>query len=57
MTEFLKSEAGTDLIEYSLLLAFICLTSAALFVGMGKNTTALWGIVNSRLASAGASSS
>ena len=50
--EFWREERGQDLIEYSLLLAFVCLTGAATFIGMGQTTTALWGIVNSRLAAA-----
>ena len=43
---------GQDLIEYTLLLAFIALVGAALFIGMGGTTSGLWTIVNSRLASA-----
>jgi Flp pilus assembly pilin Flp len=49
---FLADESGVDLIEYTLLLAFICLASAAFFVGVGQNTSALWSITNARLASA-----
>jgi Flp pilus assembly pilin Flp len=47
---FLQDEAGTDLVEYSLLLAFVCLAGAAAFVSMGNLTGSLWSIVNSRLA-------
>lgn len=43
---------GQDLIEYTLLLAFIALVGAALFIGMGGTTSGLWTIVNSRLAAA-----
>ncbi len=32
LCEFLKDEQGQDLIEYTLLLAFVCLASAGLFV-------------------------
>jgi len=45
-------EQGQDLIEYSLLLAFVCLSGAAAFIGMGQTTSGLWSIVNSRLAAA-----
>lgn len=45
-------EIGQDLIEYSLLLAFICLAGAALFISMGNTTAGLWSTVNSRLAAA-----
>ena len=41
---------GQDLIEYSLLMAFVCLSGVALFISMGQMTSAIWGIVNSRLA-------
>ena len=47
-----REEQGQDLVEYSLLLAFVCLSGAALFIGMGQTTSGLWGIVNTRLASA-----
>jgi Flp pilus assembly pilin Flp len=46
-----REENGTDLVEYTLLMAAICLAGAAMFIGMGSNTSSLWGIVNSRLAS------
>ena len=53
---FWEEEQGQDLVEYSLLLAFVCLTGAALFIGLGANTRILWGIVNTRLAAANQSS-
>jgi Flp pilus assembly pilin Flp len=53
---FWRDERGQDLIEYSLLLAFVCLSGAAMFIGMGQTTRGLWNIVNSRLASANQSS-
>jgi len=46
------SEEGQDLIEYSLLLAFVALAGAAVFVGMGNTTSGIWNTVNSRLANA-----
>ncbi|MBI4908517.1 MAG: hypothetical protein HY820_33165 [Acidobacteria bacterium] len=45
-------QSGQDLIEYTLLLAFIALSGAAMFIGMGGTTNGIWSIVNSRLASA-----
>jgi Flp pilus assembly pilin Flp len=48
----LSADDGQDLIEYTLLLAFIALAGAAVYLGMGQNTSALWTTVNSRLASA-----
>lgn len=49
---FLNDETGQDLVEYSLLLAFIGLAGAALYMSMGSTTDALWSAVNSRLANA-----
>ena len=45
-----EEERGQDLIEYSLLMAFIALAGAAMFVSMGLTTSGIWSIVNSRLA-------
>ena len=53
---FWEDERGQDIVEYSLLLAFVCLSGAALFLGMGASTRTLWGIVNTRLAAANQSS-
>jgi len=47
-----REERGQDLIEYTLLLAFICLAGAAAFIGMSNATTGLWSSANSRLAAA-----
>ena len=33
--EFVENEDGQDLIEYTLLMAFVALASAALFIGAG----------------------
>jgi Flp pilus assembly pilin Flp len=50
--KFASEERGQDLVEYSLLLAFVCLVGAATFIGMGRTTSSIWCIVNNRLASA-----
>jgi Flp pilus assembly pilin Flp len=50
--ELFSDERGQDLVEYTLLLAFIALVGAAVFIGMGSTTSGLWTIVNSRLAAA-----
>ena len=52
MKEFFRHESGQDLIEYTLLLAFIALAGAAFVIGMSSTTSGIWRIVNSRLNSA-----
>jgi Flp pilus assembly pilin Flp len=39
---FVREEEGQDLVEYTLLLAFVCLASAALFIGAGKSMANVW---------------
>jgi len=39
---FIREEEGQDLVEYTLLLAFVCLASAALFIGAGKSMASIW---------------
>jgi Flp pilus assembly pilin Flp len=46
LVRFLREEAGQDLIEYTLLLAFVCIASAALFIDSGKNMAGIWSIGN-----------
>ena len=54
---FLNDEQGQDLIEYTLLLAFVALSSATLFIGAGKSVSGIWSVTNSRLVAANASAS
>ena len=54
---FLRDEQGQDLIEYTLLLAFVALASATLFIGAGNSVSGIWSITNSRLAAANTSAS
>jgi len=51
-----NDEQGQDLIEYTLLLAFVALASAALFIGAGGSITKIWVVTNSQLAAAAAAS-
>jgi Flp pilus assembly pilin Flp len=55
--DLIRGEEAQDLVEYSLLLAFIALVGAAVYIGMGRTENGLWTIVNSRLASANQASS
>lgn len=57
LTSFVRDEQGQDLIEYTLLLAFVCLASAALFVGAGTSVAGIWTATNSQLAAANISAS
>ncbi|HKW97890.1 MAG TPA: Flp family type IVb pilin [Bryobacteraceae bacterium] len=57
LQNFWKDEQGQDLIEYTLLLAFVCLASAALFIGAGGSVAGIWTATNSRLVAANTSAS
>jgi Flp pilus assembly pilin Flp len=52
-----REESGQDLIEYTLLMAFIALASAAVFVGTGSSISKIWSSANSSLANAAAQAS
>ena len=54
IVRFVREEQGQDLIEYTLLLAFVCLASAAIFIGAGGELAGIWQIANSRLVNANA---
>ena len=49
---FWQEEQGQDLIEYTLLLAFVALASAALFLGAGGSVKGIWTTSNSQLTAA-----
>ena len=52
MIRFMNDEQGQDLIEYTLLMAFIALASAAIFVNAGSSVTSIWKNASNQLASA-----
>jgi Flp pilus assembly pilin Flp len=52
LRNFWNDEQGQDLIEYTLLLAFVALASAALFFGAGGSITGIWTTTNSQLSKA-----
>ena len=52
LRSFWKDEQGQDLIEYTLLMAFVALASAALFLGAGSSIKGIWGATNSQLTAA-----
>jgi len=55
--EFISDEQGQDLIEYTLLLAFVALASAALFISAGGSINTIWNLANSQLNTAAISAS
>ncbi|HTS28503.1 MAG TPA: hypothetical protein VMH81_21665 [Bryobacteraceae bacterium] len=55
LRELWQQEQGQDLIEYTLLLAFVALASAALFIGAGGSIQGIWSVTNSDIAAANSS--
>ena len=49
---FVREEQGQDLIEYTLLMAFVCLAAAALFIPTGRTIASIWCITNVSLSQA-----
>jgi len=52
MKRLWQNEQGQDLIEYTLLMAFVALASAALFISSGASISSIWSTSNSELAAA-----
>ena len=50
LKNFLVDEQAQDLIEYTLLLAFVCLATAALFINSGGSLSGIWTAANTDLA-------
>lgn len=48
----LNDESGQDLIEYTLLMAFLALGCAGLFSGIGGSISGIWATTNSQLTAA-----
>jgi len=42
IVRFVRDDQGQDLVEYTLLLAFVCLASAALFINAGNSLAGIW---------------
>lgn len=56
LLRFLRDENGQDLIEYTLLMAFIVLASAAVFTSAGNSLTGIWSSTSGQLSAANSSS-
>lgn len=57
LRNFWNNEQGQDLIEYTLLMAFVALASAALFIGAGGSIQGIWSTNNSQLVAANTAAS
>ena len=57
LRNFWNDEQGQDLIEYTLLMAFVALASAAIFLGAGGSIKGIWNVSNSQLAAANSAAS
>jgi Flp pilus assembly pilin Flp len=57
LRRFWNDEQGQDLIEYTLLMAFVALASAALFIGAGGSVQGIWSTTNSQLVAANTTAS
>jgi Flp pilus assembly pilin Flp len=54
MRAFWREDEGQILIEHSLLIAFVSLAAATLFISAGGNIKSIWTTTNSELAAAAA---
>jgi len=52
ITTFLRDEEGQDLIEYTLLMTFVSLGSAAIYVGAANSLNTMWGVGSATLSNA-----
>ena len=57
IVSFLRDDSGQDLIEYTLLIAFVAFASAAIFLGAGGSVNGIWRTSTSQLASANTTAS
>ena len=48
-----NDDQGQDLIEYTLLMAFVALASAALFISSGTSVSKIWSTTNTQLSHRG----
>ncbi|HWR50886.1 MAG TPA: hypothetical protein VN428_07245 [Bryobacteraceae bacterium] len=49
LKRFIRDESGQDLIEYTLLLAFVAMAAAAIFISAGNSITQIWTNAQTRL--------
>ncbi len=49
---FLRDESGQDLVEYTLLMAFVVVVSVALFLYNSDSVAGIWGLTTDNLSKA-----
>ena len=54
LKNFLKDEEGQDMVEYTLLLAFVALAAGAAYVTIGNNISSIWSKAQGDITSASA---
>jgi Flp pilus assembly pilin Flp len=52
LADLWENESGQDMVEYSLLLAFIALAAVALFSGVKNSIKSIWTTISSNLSTA-----
>jgi Flp pilus assembly pilin Flp len=52
LKNFLKDEEGQDMVEYTLLLAFVALAAGAAYVTIGNNISSIWSKAQTDISSA-----
>ncbi len=57
LKNFLRDEQGQDLVEYTLLLAFVALAAAGIFTLAGNSVKGIWSTANLQLSNANAATS
>jgi Flp pilus assembly pilin Flp len=57
LKSFLHDEDGQDLIEYTLLMAFVALASASIFISAGGSISGIWGTASTQLSNAATAAS
>jgi Flp pilus assembly pilin Flp len=56
VNRFRLEESGQDMVEYALLLAFVCMAAAGLASGTGLSVSGIWSTLSSVLTSVTAAS-
>ena len=52
MNRFIQEESGQDMIEYVLILAFVCVGAAAIITTVGDGIKTVWGVTSSHVSNA-----